>query len=93
MSAFIDVWQFARYDLSMHTDRRPPTLTNRVRERRRALGLTQQALATRVGVTRQTVIKIERQPGYDVAKLLCVRLADALDVEESWLFTALERAS
>ncbi len=70
----------------MHTDIRPPVLMNRVRERRRELGLTQQALADRVGVSRQTINKVERQPGYDVAKLLCLRIASALDVEESWLF-------
>lgn len=70
----------------MQNDTRPPVLTNRVRERRKALGWTQQALADRVGVARQTIVKIERQEPYDVAKTLCLRLASALDVEESWLF-------
>ena len=70
----------------MHTDTRPPVLMNRVRERRRELRWTQQALADRVGVARQTINKIERQPGYDMAKPLCVRIAAALEVEESWLF-------
>lgn len=76
----------------MHTDTRPRPLRNRVRERRKELRLTQQALADRAGVTRQTVNKIERLPEYDVAKKLCVRLASALDVEEAWLFYE-ERAS
>lgn len=70
----------------MQNDTRAPVLTNRVRERRKALGLTQEALAERVGVSRQTVIKIERRPKYDVAKVLCLQFARALDVEESWLF-------
>jgi len=70
----------------MTTDRRPRVLLNRVRERRKALRWTQQALADRVGVSRQTINKIENQPGYDIAKALCVRLATALDAEESWLF-------
>ena len=70
----------------MHTDSRPPVLMNRVRERRKALGWTQEMLAERAGITRQTVIKLEQQPGYDVAKMLCVRLATALEVDEAWLF-------
>ena len=69
----------------MYADSR---LLNRVRERRRELKLTQAALATRAGVSRQTVNKIERQPGYAVPKMVCVRLANALGVEESWLFYA-----
>jgi transcriptional regulator with XRE-family HTH domain len=74
----------------MQNDTRAPVLTNRVRERRKALGLTQGELAARAGCTRQTVIRIESQEQYDVAKLLCLQLARALDVEESWLFV--ERA-
>ena len=70
----------------MYTDTRPQRLTNRVRERRRALGWTQSALADKVGVTRQTIWKLERQEPYDVSKALCVGLALALGVEESWLF-------
>jgi putative transcriptional regulator len=70
----------------MYADTRPPVLMNRVRERRKELGLTQQALADRVGVARQTINKLEREQGYDVAKKLCVQVANALDVEESWLF-------
>lgn len=45
-------------------------LTNRVRELRDASGLTQQQLADAVGVTRQTVIAIERNrysPSLEVA--------------------------
>jgi putative transcriptional regulator len=70
----------------MQNDTRLPVLTNRVRERRKALGLTQAALAERVGVSRQTVIKVERQEPYGMAKGLCLQFARALDVEEAWLF-------
>lgn len=86
MSVCVDRFGWTRYDPSMNTDARSPVLTNRVRERRRELRMTQQALADRVGVARQTIIKIERGEPYDMAKLLCLRLAAALDVEESWLF-------
>jgi DNA-binding XRE family transcriptional regulator len=48
--------------------------------------MTQEALAKQVGVTRQTIIRIESQEQYDVAKTLCRQLAYALGVEESWLF-------
>lgn len=70
----------------MYDDSHPRTLKNRVRERRRELGLTQDALAKRVGAARQTINKVERQPGYHVAKTLCMRLAAALTVDEAWLF-------
>jgi putative transcriptional regulator len=70
----------------MYIDTRERNLRNRVREQRKALGLSQAELARRAGVSRQTVNKVERQPGYAVPKMVCVRLAGALAVEESWLF-------
>ena len=86
MSAGVDRDPWTCYISFMHNDSRTPVLTNRVRERRKALGLTQGALAQRAGVSRQTVNKLERRGPYDVAKALCLQLARALDVEESWLF-------
>jgi putative transcriptional regulator len=35
-------------------------ISNNVKERRKAIGLTQQELASAVGVSRQTIISIER---------------------------------
>lgn len=70
----------------MHTDTHPRTLMNRVRERRKELGWTQQTLADRAGVSRQTVNKVETEQSDSVSKLTCLQLARALDVEESWLF-------
>ncbi len=50
-----------------------------IRERRRALGLDQKALADRIGVSRQWVIEMER--GKRRAELwLVLRALDALDI-------------
>lgn len=70
----------------MHTDTRPPVLLNRVRERRKELGWTQQALADRAGVSRQTVNKVETKQSDAVPKMTCMQLAQALGVDEGWLF-------
>ena len=53
-------------------------LTNRVRELRDTAGLTQQQLADAVGVTRQTVIAIERNR-YSPSLEVAFRVAIALD--------------
>ncbi len=53
-------------------------LTNRVRELRDGAGLTQQQLADAVGVTRQTVIAIERNR-YSPSLEVAFRVALALD--------------
>lgn len=53
-------------------------LTNRVRELRDSAGLTQQQLADAVGVTRQTVIAIERNR-YSPSLEVAFRVALALD--------------
>jgi putative transcriptional regulator len=59
---------------------------NQVRRHRRAVeGLTQEALAERVGVTRQTIISIERG-SYDPSVGLALRLAKALGVSVETLF-------
>ena len=59
---------------------------NHVRAHRRAVdGLTQEGLAERVGVTRQTIISIERG-SYDPSVGLALRLAHALGVSVETLF-------
>ena len=50
------------------------TIVNRVRELREAHGLSQAALAGTVGVTRQTIISLERG-GYVPSLLLAMSLA------------------
>ncbi|MDH7497105.1 MAG: helix-turn-helix transcriptional regulator [Syntrophomonadaceae bacterium] len=61
-------------------------MRNRVRELREQAGLTQEELAARVGVSRQTVISIERGR-YNPSILLAFRLARVfgLAVEEVFL--------
>jgi putative molybdopterin biosynthesis protein len=56
---------------------RQATLDNRLRQRRQAAGLTQQALATRCGLTRQAVNAIEAGQ-YVPNTLVALRLARAL---------------
>ncbi|GMV07771.1 MAG: transcriptional regulator [Gemmatimonadota bacterium] len=59
---------------------------NHVRRRRRAIeGLTQEGLAERVGVTRQTIISIERG-SYNPSVGLALHLAKALGVTVEELF-------
>ncbi len=60
-------------------------LRNRLRELRRRAGLTQQSLAERVGVTRQTIIAIERG-GYTPSVLLALRLSRVLGATVDELF-------
>lgn len=60
-------------------------LANRVREAREARALTQQVLAEAVGVTRQTIIAIEKAKfGPSVA--LALKLAHVLDATVESLF-------
>ncbi len=54
-----------------------PELRNRVREIRQELGLTQAELAEAAGVTRQTIIAIERG-GYVPSAVLALHLARVL---------------
>lgn len=58
---------------------------NRVKQYRRAKGLSQQALAHAVGVSRQTVNMVENQ-GYNPSLSLCIRLAQVLDADLNALF-------
>jgi len=60
-------------------------LRNRLRERRTAAELTQAALAERVGVTRQTIIAIERG-GYVPSVALALLLATELSIAVERLF-------
>jgi putative transcriptional regulator len=60
-------------------------LCNRLKEIRHQKGLTQEALAVAVGVTRQTVIAIERQKFVPSVKL-ALEIAAALSTPVSDLF-------
>lgn len=60
-------------------------LCNRLRERRTAAELTQATLAERVGVTRQTIIAIERG-GYVPSVALALLLATELSIAVERLF-------
>ena len=65
-------------------------MRNAIREKRRALGISQEELARRCGVTRQTVNAIENDK-YDPTLALAFRLAEELGVQVDGLF-APERA-
>jgi putative transcriptional regulator len=54
--------------------KREPTLTNCIRDLRTRAGLTQQDLADRVGVTRQTIVALEGG-AYTPSLTLALRLA------------------
>ena len=60
-------------------------LINFVQEKRKALGLTQEDLATAIGVTRQTIISIEKG-NYLPSILLAIKLAQVLSVSVEDLF-------
>lgn len=59
---------------------------NRVRERRKELGWTQDKLAQEAGVTRQTVNQVENIDGRQPTTVVCLRLARVLGVDVDWLF-------
>ena len=61
-------------------------MENVIRERRRALGLSQEELARRCGVSRQTVNAIENNK-YDPTLSLAFRLARELEMTVDGLFT------
>jgi putative transcriptional regulator len=63
----------------------PEHLANRIKERRTELGLTQAALAERVGVTRKTVNTVENGV-FTPSTLLALKLAESLDVTVERLF-------
>lgn len=70
----------------MNTDNRQRLLSNRVRERRKALGWTQDELGEKVGISRQAINQIENVEGYEPLTPIALRLAAVLDVEVTWLF-------
>ncbi|HLH34486.1 MAG TPA: helix-turn-helix transcriptional regulator [Alloacidobacterium sp.] len=65
-----------------------PSIRNQIRELRAARNMTQQELADKVGVTRQTVIAIEQdryspslETAFKVATVLGVRLEECFQYE------------
>jgi putative transcriptional regulator len=60
-------------------------LSNRIKERRADLGLTQAELAERVGVTRKTVNTVENGV-FTPSTTLALKLAEALDLTVERLF-------
>jgi putative transcriptional regulator len=60
-------------------------ITNSVRERRKAAGLTQEELSRICGVSRQTIIAVERRL-HEPTLSLALRLATALDTTVDELF-------
>ena len=67
------------------------TIVNRVRELREAHGLSQAALAEAVGVTRQTIISLERG-GYVPPLLLAMGLAERFGMAVEDVFAKEEDA-
>ena len=63
----------------------PERLSNRIKERRGELGLTQAELAERVGVTRKTVNTVENSV-FTPSTILALKLAEALDLNVERLF-------
>jgi putative transcriptional regulator len=60
-------------------------ISNKVNEHRTKVGLTQEELAQKVGVTRQTIIAIERG-NYTPSVLLALKLAKIFSVSVESLF-------
>lgn len=63
-------------------------IENRVQELRHALGLTQEELAVRAGVTRQTIIAVEKG-NYAPSVVLALALAHILKTTVEHLFRIL----
>ena len=61
-------------------------MENQIRERRKALGLSQEELARRCGVSRQTVNAIENNK-YDPTLALAFHLAKELETTVDQLFS------
>ncbi len=61
-------------------------IKNCINEYRTKVGITQEALSEKVGVTRQTIIAIERG-NYTPSVLLALKLADAFSVSVESLFS------
>ena len=67
----------------------PERYTNRLKERRTELSLTQAELAERVGVTRKTVNTVENGV-FTPSTILALKLAEALDRTVEQLFQIIE---
>ena len=70
-------------------------MNNRLKELRARFDLTQEELAQRVGVTRQTIIAIEGKR-YNPSTLLALKIAEVFDLpleEVFWLKEKEERSS
>lgn len=65
---------------------------NTIRHQRDLLGMSQEALAKAVGVSRQTIVSLEKG-GYNPSLELSFRLAHVLNVSLEVLFTWEEEAS
>ena len=61
-------------------------MENRIRELRKAAGMSQEELARRCGVTRQTINAIENNK-YDPTLALAFRLSEALETTVDALFS------
>lgn len=61
------------------------TIINKVREKRKEQHLTQEDLADKVGVTRKTIVSLEKG-SYIPSLLLAMDLASALNIKIDQLF-------
>lgn len=61
------------------------TIINKVREKRKEQHLTQEELASKVGVTRKTIVSLEKG-SYIPSLLLAMDLASALNIKINQLF-------
>ncbi len=61
-------------------------MTINLKEVRIEKRLTQEELAAKSGVSRQTIVAIENEPGYNVTYKTLTSLADALNVTVDQLF-------
>lgn len=64
-------------------------MQNRIRELREYMGITQEDLGIRVGVSRQTIISLERGK-YNPSISLAYRLARTFDLKIEEVFTFME---
>lgn len=60
----------------------------RVKERREKLGMTQQELANKAKVSRQTIISIESNKNFQTSTATLVKIANALNCKVSSIFLA-----
>jgi putative transcriptional regulator len=64
-------------------------LTNCLKKFRKAAGMTQEELADRVGVTRQTIIAIEKG-NYTPSVMLALKLGHVLDKKVETIFRCID---